>query len=653
MATRLYFGLTAPPISPTADSSWEVTSNLTRRVLERGKDADTSVSVSLETLSGSTNSNSPAGAVDVLVAQYVSAPLSGNQTISGAIKGQMRALEGVATQDSRLQTVIRVVSGNGTTVRGTLIASNASALSNEFNTSFRNVKIPLGGSTVPTSVNALDGDRIVVEIGWRKHESATTSRTAQFSSGNPDGSDLPEDETTTTAGTPWIEFADNLVFASTPTRVSQVAAQAAVDPGTSATRVSQVAVQAAVDPGTSATRVSQIAVQAAVSPDMSPTRVSQVAVQVAVLLTGLGNAADLGIDYQVIAHAGSDLGVDYAIEVADSSVGQDLEIDAGVTALATKNLSVDYAIENVVTSQAGAELDLDYQVGTTGERNADLTVRYKVTKPTKLQQRGADFKFRYKVQTNATAGRSLGVTYEILPNTGQVGADLAVDASVAINATAGPDLDINYAIEYPRGRASLDLDYEVEQPTPSAELTVDAPVRAVVDSDLEVDAAIQEVTGSELEIDASVQEAVGSDLAIDFAVHQAAGSELDITYEVEGGVQQQVGSDLAIDYRIARRRSSTGAGGFVRTDPWKFLEPIPVHADLRIDYAIAEVAAADLKSDRSISATTASTLGVAWGIARTASVDLGTTFRVMDFYEQNRQFLLAEIDPDLAAIEQL
>lgn len=243
MATRLYFGLDSPLISPAPDAAWDVTGSLVRRLLEGEKHGPPTA---LESLAASTTSNSPAGAVDVLNAQYISAPLSGNQTISGAIKGQIRAFESNAAANARVQLVVRVLSGDGTTVRGTLIAASAAALSNEFNTALRNIKIPLGGSTVPTSVNALDGDRIVVEIGWRKHESATTNRAVTLSSGNPTGTDLAEDETTTTDDTPWIEFADTLAFQTASTRASLIVAQAAITPAVVTTRTSLVVVQVAI-----------------------------------------------------------------------------------------------------------------------------------------------------------------------------------------------------------------------------------------------------------------------------------------------------------------------------------------------------------------------------------------------------------------------
>ena len=52
------------------------------------------------------------------------------------------------------------------------------------------------------------GDRLVVEIGAND----VNAGNLQFRYGAPTGSDLPEDETTTTDLTPWIEFSGTIGF---------------------------------------------------------------------------------------------------------------------------------------------------------------------------------------------------------------------------------------------------------------------------------------------------------------------------------------------------------------------------------------------------------------------------------------------------------
>lgn len=263
MATRLYLpssAAAAAPNSPAFDASWEVTASAIRRTLELTKDE-----ITFATSAVATALNSPAGAVDVLIAQFISAPIASNVTINGTFSGQMRAQENNATGDLRIQCVVRVLQSDYSTVRGTLIASNAGALSHEFNTSLRNISIPLGGSTSVSSVAAQTGDVLVVELGYRKHESATTSRTGTFDLGAVSGgTDLAVDETTTTQNVPWVEFSNTITFATATTRDSYVTAQAAITPPDVDTRASFVTAQAAVTPPTVDTRASFVVAQVAI-----------------------------------------------------------------------------------------------------------------------------------------------------------------------------------------------------------------------------------------------------------------------------------------------------------------------------------------------------------------------------------------------------
>jgi hypothetical protein len=129
--------------------------------------------------------------------------------------------------------VVRVLSGDGSTVRGTLIASDTTALSNEMSTSMTNRKFPVGWiDTTPTPVNALDGDRIVIEVGVRRY--GVTWALDSFDVGSAyNVSDCLEDETGTAAYNPWIEFADNLVFRSFDARMTQTSAEAIYTPDSS------------------------------------------------------------------------------------------------------------------------------------------------------------------------------------------------------------------------------------------------------------------------------------------------------------------------------------------------------------------------------------------------------------------------------------
>ena len=159
--------------------------------------------------------------IDQLFRQYVSAPIQA-QTISGTVKGQIRALQEVTSNDARAQIVIYVVSNDGSALRGVLYGGDTGALSSEFVTTGRaNRKFPRGGAQAVSSVVCSANDRIVMEIGARRSGSSATQVYLVF---GDTGTDLPEDETTT-SGCAWIEFSADILNPS-------VSATATVSQGT-------------------------------------------------------------------------------------------------------------------------------------------------------------------------------------------------------------------------------------------------------------------------------------------------------------------------------------------------------------------------------------------------------------------------------------
>ena len=148
--------------------------------------------------------------IDQLFCQYVSAPIGGGP-ITGTVKGQIRAFEELTTADARAQIVIYVVSNDGSTLRGVLYAGDTAALSSEFSNVGRvNRKFPRSSPVSVNSVAAATNDRIVMEIGARRSGNSSTDVILVFGD-TTTGTDLPEDETTSTSTTlPWIEFSEDL-----------------------------------------------------------------------------------------------------------------------------------------------------------------------------------------------------------------------------------------------------------------------------------------------------------------------------------------------------------------------------------------------------------------------------------------------------------
>lgn len=152
---------------------------------------------------------------DVAAAQYVYGPI-GAQTITGNVVGQIRICENTAPLDASAQMVVRVIGADASTVRGTLLAASSAGLSSEFvAATLTNRTFPLGGLAAMSSVDSAEGDYIVIEFGYRKREANNFLRYCQFSYGDDSGTDLPSDQTTTTANDPWIEFSNTITLPST------------------------------------------------------------------------------------------------------------------------------------------------------------------------------------------------------------------------------------------------------------------------------------------------------------------------------------------------------------------------------------------------------------------------------------------------------
>lgn len=205
MATRFYFHGSAyvPSISPAYDAEWNKTTNTVRRLMSPSK--LTSISTTSTDLEAVTTSP-----YDILNRQLVSKPLKA-QTISGTVKGQLRCSESNEAADMCAALVIKVVSGDGGTVRGTLLSYFPSSLTSEYATSLTNRYFP--PETTVNSVQVQDGDVLVIEIGTRAFNSESTSYSCSWHFlDSATVSDLPVDESTTDALCPWIEFSHDFQF---------------------------------------------------------------------------------------------------------------------------------------------------------------------------------------------------------------------------------------------------------------------------------------------------------------------------------------------------------------------------------------------------------------------------------------------------------
>lgn len=218
MPTRFYMPSSgAAAVSPAFDGGWDTTPN------DRLKMVTTKISSSMTDLT--TDEELSVLGTKLGWRQYVSDPIPA-QTVQGTVKGQIRVAEGDAAQNfDQVALVIKVVSNDGGTVRGTLLSIGGHVAANEFtvNTTKTNRKIADGDSL--SSVAASANDRIVIEIGCIDSSFASLGADSLYASfGDDSGTDLPEDETTTAANNPWIEFSQTLFgVTGTPASVGIVA----------------------------------------------------------------------------------------------------------------------------------------------------------------------------------------------------------------------------------------------------------------------------------------------------------------------------------------------------------------------------------------------------------------------------------------------
>lgn len=212
--TRFYLPSTgAAAVSPAYASQWDDTVNAASRLTM----VRTRINSAFATITPMETTSSSVIGLDLLARQYVSEPIVGDQTISGTLNGQMRMSDTSPTTqgDWTPQMIVRVVSNDGSTVRGTTHGGDTRTTNvDEITATLRNQRNPATGISPVTlsSVSALDGDRIVVEIGARNQNFSTANVGINVRFGDNNASDLTEGGTETTDLNPWIEFSMNINF---------------------------------------------------------------------------------------------------------------------------------------------------------------------------------------------------------------------------------------------------------------------------------------------------------------------------------------------------------------------------------------------------------------------------------------------------------
>lgn len=200
--TRFYFPSTgAAAVSPSFETGWEDTSIATRLKTVTTKIASAMTTVAFSDLDITDR--------DVLFRQYVGDPLIAQTINAQTLRMQIRGLETLSTNNMFVTWVVKIVSNDGTTVRGILVAITRDDVEVDA-TTLTNRSL----TATISSLEILDGDRLVVEIGTGGDP--TTVHDSSLRIGDADATDLLEDDTTTADNNPWLEFQQALIFQVNP-----------------------------------------------------------------------------------------------------------------------------------------------------------------------------------------------------------------------------------------------------------------------------------------------------------------------------------------------------------------------------------------------------------------------------------------------------
>lgn len=221
---------TAPVLSPTPSSTWQTISGaMARQPLMLAPDlvnGDTGAAFS--STPGSTSPRS------VMCVQYILPGLKA-QTISGFFHGQAVYKTDSGKQEGRrVAVILRVLDSAGVTEKAVLFSDTPTATDlNGASPDF--VLGTFTNRTIPSSANApasgaltsfacVDGDVLVVEIGFTSASSGTSGNASPVFQANA-MNDLPEDTTTTITdpayGNAWLEFSNGLKLLSDATTIPQ------------------------------------------------------------------------------------------------------------------------------------------------------------------------------------------------------------------------------------------------------------------------------------------------------------------------------------------------------------------------------------------------------------------------------------------------
>lgn len=214
MATRLYPpSAGTPAITPTKDAIWDAeAAGYATYPISTVKSGSTMATV--------TFSDSDDTFKDCIMRQYVTGPIAAQTIQAQTITLIIRGSQPNANNNMHIQFGARVLSNDGTVVRGTLLPANTFEAA-EPTSSLVSRKVT--GTTTQVISTAGD-DRIVFEIGAQGNPGIAATHTYSLRIGDAAATDLDNGTGEADDDAPWIEFAtDTIVFVSSTISPTPVA----------------------------------------------------------------------------------------------------------------------------------------------------------------------------------------------------------------------------------------------------------------------------------------------------------------------------------------------------------------------------------------------------------------------------------------------
>lgn len=202
MATRFYLHSTGDaPVAPAYDISWDDTSIAARLPMSTTPSS-----------SAMTTVNFPDDGDDsykiILFRQFISKPINAQTITTDTIDYAIRGMEYDANNNMFNYIIINVVSNDGSSETG-----NITKTGDQTELAFSILTNRYHSLSPKAEVEANQGDRIVIELGTTGTPEDSNDHQSSLSFGDDSGTDLPENDTETTAYNPWVEFSQTITFA--------------------------------------------------------------------------------------------------------------------------------------------------------------------------------------------------------------------------------------------------------------------------------------------------------------------------------------------------------------------------------------------------------------------------------------------------------